>query len=131
MRAPKRRRPRRREIYVPPDADLQHLADMVTYEGSPEHKDFPSFAGQHKPRRDASLCPRNIRDATVVTGWLRSAIRAGATGAPWEGGFPRYVWHREGDTVFEGRLVNSGSGSYKGYPLHEDEWPRSLRDRSV
>lgn len=131
MRAPKRRRPRRREIHVPAGADLRRVADMVTYEGSQEHKDFPSFAGQPKPRGDASLCPRDIRDVAVVTGWLRSAIRAGVTGAPWEGDFPRYAWHREGDTMFEARLVNRGSGSYKGYPLHNDEWPVDLRDRSA
>lgn len=41
--------------------------------------------------------------------------------------FPRYVWHREGDTVFEGRLVNRGNGSYKGFPLEKEEWPEPLR----
>ena len=38
-----------------------------------------------------------------------------------EAGFPRYVWYKDGGTVFEGRLVNRGSGSYKGYPLGDDE----------
>ena len=96
--------------------------------GSPEHKDFPSFAGRPRLRADASLCPREIRDQELVSEWLRSAIRRGAVGGPWEGGFPRYVWHREGDVVFEGRLVNRGSGSYKGYPLDEDEWPRGIEE---
>ncbi len=128
MRAPRRRRPRRREAHVPPGVDLHALARSVKYVGSPEHKDFPSFAGRPALRADASCCPREIRDVEMVTGWLRSAILRGAAGAPWEGGFPRYVWHREGDTVFEGRLVNRGDGSYKGYPLGEDEWPRSIRD---
>ncbi len=64
----------------------------------------------------------------MVRGWLRSAIRRGAVSGPWEGGFPRYVWHREGGTVFEGRLVNRGDGSYKGYPLNEDEWPRGIEE---
>ena len=65
-------------------------------------------------------------DLELVNGWLRSAIRRGATGAPWEGGFPRYVWYQEGGTVFEGRLVNREAGSYKGYPLNEDEWPDGI-----
>ena len=43
--------------------------------------------------------------------------------APWEGGFPRDVWYRDGDTVYEGRLVNREIGSYKGYPLDKLEWP--------
>ena len=41
MRAPRRRRPRRRQIHVPAGTDLRRIADMVTYEGSREHKDFP------------------------------------------------------------------------------------------
>ena len=126
MRAPKRRRPKKREISVPPDTDLDGLAAMARYVGSPEHKDFPSFAGQPRPRGDASLCPREIRDVAIVTEWLRSAIRRGSTGAPWEGGFPRYVWHKDGDTVFEARLVNRSDGSYKGYPLARAEWPPGI-----
>lgn len=56
-------------------------------------------------------------------------MRAGSTGAPWEGGFPRYAWHREEDTVFKARLVNQGDGSYKGYPLKPDEWPLHLTEQ--
>ncbi len=91
---------------------------------------MPTFAGQPHPRSDASICPREHSDLDSVIGWLRSAIRAGSVGEPWEGGFPRYVWPREGgregDTVFEARLVNRGDGSYKGYPLAPDEWPEHL-----
>ena len=126
MRAPKRRRPRKRTINVPPNADLGKLADRVRYVGSPEHKDFPSFAGRPRLRADASCCPREIRDAEMVNEWLRSAIRRGAISADSSGEFPRYVWHKEEDTVFEARLVNRGNGSYKGYPINEDEWPRGI-----
>lgn len=79
-------------------------------------------------RADASLCPREIRDAAVVTEWLRSAIRRGAFGAYLECGFPRYVWHKEGDTVYEARLVNKGQGTYKGYPLGVEEWPPGIEE---
>ena len=126
MRAPRRNRHRKREMYVPPDIDLDSLANRVTYVGSPEHKDIPSFAGPPRPRADASLCPREIRDVEVVTEWLRYAIRQGATGGLWEGDFPRYAWYKHGDTVFEGRLVNRGDGSYKGYPLERREWPAGI-----
>ena len=128
MRAPKLKRPRKRELHVPVDVDLAGIAERVAYIGSPEHKDFPSFAGRPRFRADASRCPRWIKDRQVVEEWLRSAIRRGAVGAFWEGGFPRYVWHMEGDTVFEGRLVNKGLGEYKGYPLDRDEWPRGIED---
>ena len=128
MRAPQRKRPRKREISVPPNVVLADIAEKVAYVGSPEHKDFPSFAGRPRFRADASLCPRWIKDRQVVEKWLRSAIRRGAVGAPWEGGFPRYAWHMEGDTVFEGRLTNKVLGEYKGYPLERDEWPRGIED---
>jgi len=42
---------------------------------------------------------------------------------PWENGFPRYVWYKAGDTVFQGRLVNRVSGQYKGWQLAREEWP--------
>ena len=126
MRAPQRKRPRKRVICVPPDINLYDVSERATYVGSPEHKDVPSFAGQPRLRADASCCPREITDRNLVTGWLRAAIRRGATGAPWEGGFPRYVWYKDGGTVYEGRLVNRGRGTYKGYPLGDDEWPDSI-----
>ena len=126
MRSPRRKRPRLRVIQVPPGTDLEDLARRAVYIGSPEHKDVPSFAGQPRLRADASCCPREIKDRNLVCRWLRCAIRRGATGGPWEEGFPRYVWYKDGDTVFEGRLVNRGAGSYKGYPLDMDEWPEGI-----
>ena len=126
MRAPPRRRTRRRTIHVPPEIDLDGLANQVVYEGSAEHKDIPGFAGQPRLRADASCCPREITDREMVSGWLRLAIRRGAVGSPWEGEFPRYVWYMHGNIVFEARLVNRESGSYKGYPLDSDEWPKGI-----
>ena len=102
----------------------------ITYVGSPEHKDTPSFAGPPRPRGDASICPREYRDEKLITRWLRAAICDGSTGAPWNGDFPRYVWHKENDTVFEARLVSRGNGTYKGYPLDDDEWPPHLLEGS-
>ena len=128
MRAPRRRRPRRREIHVPPSTDLDVLASQVRYVGSPEHKDFPSFAGLPRLRADASCCPREIRDVDMVSEWLRSAIRRGAVSATRDGAYPRYVWHKQDGTVFEARLVNRGDGSYKGYPIGENEWPRGIEE---
>jgi hypothetical protein len=106
----------------PPGTDLDQVARRATYVGSPEHKDMPSFAGQPRPRADAAICDRNLaQDQQRVTGWLRTAIRRGQTSALWEGEFPRYVWHKEGEETFEARLINRGTGEYKGYPLNLDE----------
>jgi len=127
MQAPKRRRPLRRTLACPPErVDLTEIAARVSYVGSSEHKSFPSFAGQPKLRADASKCDPKLADQAELTGWLRDAIASGYTGAPWEGDFPRYVWCRREDTLYEGRLVNSGLGEYKGYPLHASQWPEGL-----
>jgi len=125
MRATQLRRPRKRAFHVPPDTDLDALADRAFYLGSQEHKDYPSWLGQPRLRSDASRCPPWI-EKEIAEDWLRTAIRGGKTGAPWEGDFPRYVWYWDANTktVFEGRLVNRENGSYKGYPLEEDEWPQ-------
>ena len=130
MRAARRYRPRVREIHAPLGRDdLDRLARRVRYVGSREHKDVVSFAGQPGLRADASCCPRDLAaDPQPLHGWLRTAIRAGATGAPWEGAFPRYVWYKHEDTLFEGRLVNRENGDYKGYPLHRNEWPRGVEE---
>jgi hypothetical protein len=63
-----------------------------------------------------------------INRWLRAAIRAGQFSQYWDQGqFPRYVWHREGEVVFEARVVNAGSGAYKRYELQRDEWPGNFQ----
>ncbi|MBM4032907.1 MAG: hypothetical protein FJ291_14120 [Planctomycetes bacterium] len=99
------------------------MAGRVRYVGSVYHKDMPSFAGTVPPRRPhASICPRELaRQRDTIQEWLRRAIRQGHFSALWEGGFARYVWHREGNVTFEARLVNRQTGEYKGFPLERDE----------
>ena len=128
MRAPRRRRPRIRVIAEPPPGvDLYRVSKKVRYVGSPEHKDRPSFAGQPRPRADASICDPGLADChEELTRWLREAVRQGHVGTPWEEGYPRYVWHKKDDVVYEARLVNRGKGEYKGYPLDRREWPDGL-----
>ena len=130
MKAPRRRRPRRRTVVDPPlGLSLEAVAKRVRYVGSPEHKDRPSFAGQPRPRADASICDPSLANSQAqLTRWLRDAARRGFVGAPWEGDFPRYVWYKRNGVVYEGRLVNRGSGEYKGYPLRRDQWPEELEE---
>jgi hypothetical protein len=107
--------------------DLEAVAEEVTYVGSPEHKRAPSFAGPPSPRSDASICDNRFLEMQAeLTEWLKESIRRGAVSAPVEGGYPRYAWFREGDVVYEARLVNRGQGTYKGYPLERSEWPAGI-----
>ena len=124
MRAPKRKRPMRRTRFDPPDGtDLADLAETARYVGSAEHKSYPSFAGPPKLRSDASRCDPELADQQALSEWLRAGIVTGDIGAPWEGRYPRYVWYRREGTYYEGRLVNSELGEYKGYPLTAAEIP--------
>lgn len=129
MRAVKRKRPLRREISEPnPDIDLESIAKCAKYVGSAEHKDISTPAGLPRPRADASICDQAIsKNFSKLTKWLRAAVRLGHVGGPWENGYPRYVWHKEDEIVFEARLINRESGEYKGWPLQSDEWPDFLR----
>jgi hypothetical protein len=129
MRATRRHRLLRRVVVRPGhDVNLAETAERVSYIGSQEHKDSQSFAGTRSPRPDASICPPHLTQE-LVTQWLRRAIEGGMIGELWEGEFPRYAWHREGDVVYEGRLVNRGLGQYKGYPLNKTEWPLAMDSR--
>lgn len=128
MRVPRRHRPLPRTIQPHPEGvDLEQVAAQVRYVGSPEHKDAPSFAGQPRPRADATICDRSFATKqSEITEWLRSAIRRGHTGE-WTGRFPKFVWHRVAETVYIARLINSGNGEYKGWELKpRDQWPHGL-----
>jgi hypothetical protein len=129
VRSPNRRRPLSREFSPPPEGiDPARAAAEATFVGSAEHKDRVSSAGAPKLRADATPCPGDLADRSVLTTWLRGAIAAGNTGAQWEQGFPRYAWWREGDSCYQARLVNAGLGQYKGWPLSPDEWPKALKE---
>jgi hypothetical protein len=119
---------RRRIVDPPDDVSLIELARRTSYVGSAEHKTYPSFAGAPRLRADASKCDPKFADPEEITQWLRDSIKAGWVGAPWEGDFPRYVWHRRDGVIYEARLVNQELGQYKGYPLEPSEWPEGCDD---
>lgn len=132
VRSPSRKRPNPRRIAPNLDPNvLAACAERVRYDGSPEHKSYPSFAGAPRLRSDATRCPQHLKDQTSLTLWLQDSIRRGlVSDDPADGEFPRYVWvHRE-DTWFEARLINRDQGTYKGYPLLDDEVPLELAGRS-
>lgn len=128
MRSPGRKRPLARKVSgIPHGVDASSVAARVRYVGSPEHKTYPFAGSSPRLRADASKCDKVfVGSESELTEWLREAIRRGVTGGQWEGGFPKYVWHREGDVVYEARLLNCGNGEYKGYPLTQEQYPEGL-----
>ncbi len=135
MRAPKRKRsiPSKIAKTKLSSHQLSQVLQKISYTGSPEHKKHPNaITNRAKPRADATLCPDSVTEKGKgeIEEWLKEAFRKGAYGEFWEGGFPRYVWYLnlEMNVVFTGRLVNKGTGEYKGYPIEEFEWPKGIRE---
>lgn len=59
---------------------------------------------------------------------LKAAIRERYVSLQKDQGFPRLVWYRDGDVLYEARLSNAGQGDYHAYPLDGRwEWPGELR----
>ena len=129
MRKP--RRPRRRgnpgaRVVQPPpdDVDVDDIANNATYVSSPYHS---LAVPAPRPRPDATLCPLSVSKNPIrIIRWLRDSIRQGRTGS-WSGnGFPKYVWHRVGDVIYEAREGSPGTGIYHGYPLDSSQTVRGL-----
>ena len=120
--------PKARKVQPPPEGiDLEQVAESCRYDGSPYHKDRPGFAGMPRHRPDATLCPPELANRReIIQQWLQDSVRAGRVGA-WDRGYPRFVWHREGEFVFEAKHNSPGSGRYHGYPLDPMQQVRGLK----
>lgn len=119
LRAPRRRREPRRTITPPPGrGEREEICGRV------------AFVRQEYGPAPADLLPFPDSLAAAPLGTLRSGIRTGFLGGPWQDGFPRYVWQRSGDSVVEFRLTGRSPGEYTGYELHPSEWPEGLADHA-
>jgi hypothetical protein len=93
------------------------LAAQVTYVGSAEHKDHLSTAGPPRLRyNDASPCDPRYTTLKEPTRVLREAVKARCT-SDFVGRFPKYAWGSLDGRLYEARLVNQESGTYKAYKL--------------
>ena len=107
---------------------MKTAAAKVRYTGSPYHRSPGSKSGSIAQRVGlTSRCPPawTNDEATRV---LRLAIMEGRVSMIWEHGYPRHVWHLDGDVLYEARLTNSGNGEYHAYPLEDRwQWPKNFR----
>lgn len=115
------------QVCPPPDGvSLSQVAEDAKYTGSPYHRTRPVDGVRPVYKRGDSQCPKEIQgNPTLVREWLRESIRAGNVGR-FDQGFPKLVWKRVGDRIFEARQGSPGSGEYHGYPLDPDEEVRGL-----
>lgn len=118
MRRPKQI-PRRRGL-------TQGEIEAARYEGSLEHKNKRWWNGLPRHRKDppATICPMRTPDERdQATCWVQEALIKG-----WyefkEGDdiYPHFIWRIVGDKkAWKGRCINTTLGTYKGWPLQDDE----------
>jgi hypothetical protein len=104
-------------------------APQATYEGSAEHKSYPSPVGNPALRSDATKCPSDIPYESAkpaLSDAIDLGIQTGLHSKLIEGEFPRYVWgcvtlgNPARDIWFEARLINRALGQYKAWPIDEE-----------
>ena len=106
------------------------IACRAQYEGSSEHKSYPSPAGPPRLRSDATPCDPHIPWANINSA-LSEGIRRGCISEAVEQGFPRYVWGWLDGDLYEARHLNGFAGRYKGYRLEPPDYPRDPDNRLV
>jgi hypothetical protein len=130
MRRPKKRSeqfPNKRKIRAKhvPQEELEAAAVGATYAPSPYHcKENGRLRRRVKP---ATPCPRNFTLQEAGNA-IRGAIRARRVSQDWINGFPRRLWHREGDQWYEASTNAGTAGTYHAYPLEPASLPVGLQN---
>jgi hypothetical protein len=106
-------------------AVLEEVAAKATYEHSDYHCPRPKGQGPARRLKPSTHCPRDWTPRQGLNA-VREAIRTGRVSTKWVGGFPRYIWHKEGDVWYEGQTKDSSPGKYHGYP--QEVLPVGLRE---
>ncbi len=118
----------KRVCLSPDKALLAQAAASAVYDGSSNPYHCLGIRGRPLSTRvkPASICPKRWtdEDATKV---LRAAVARGNVSEKWEEGFPRYVWHRDGEVFYEARHTRGPSGSFHAYPIEEMQAPQGLK----
>lgn len=112
-------------LQAPDAASLAKASAAARYSPSDYHCRLPDGRPRRVRAKPASVCPRQwpIDEATEA---LRITINKGHVSETWEDGFPRYVWYREGETIYEARHTRGPHGTYHAYPIEAAEAPLEL-----
>lgn len=106
-------------------ADLLEAAAMgAKYAPSPYHcKENGRLRRRVKP---ATPCPRlfTLQEAGNA---IRAAIRNRHVSSDWINGFPRRLWHKEGDQWYEACTGTGTAGTYHAYPIEGAGLPAGLQ----
>jgi hypothetical protein len=122
---------------IPPKALVSvEQARSASYVGSKEHKAKRWWGGlpganvngsgvaKRQKRQLTTICHMvNPEDRIVATNWVRQALLQGQYRS-FEGDkiYPKHIWFRDGaDQYWFGFCINSIAGTYKGWPIDEEE----------
>lgn len=121
VRFPAKRRVLRKSVS---EAELEAAAKEARYAPSNYHCRIDGrLARRVKP---ATPCPRDFTLQQAGDA-IRDAIRNRRVSREWIDGFPRQVWHKEGN-VWYAACTNAGNiGTYHAYPIDVAELPAGLR----
>jgi len=108
-----------------PQDQLELAAVNAVYTPSDYHCRGPKGQAPKRRAKPTMHCPRQwtIQEAMVA---LRGAIRAHRVSRRWIGGFPRHVWHKEGEVWYEARTSDGTPGHYHAYPIEVTALPAGL-----
>jgi hypothetical protein len=110
---------------APDLAKIEAAAALAVYSSSEYHCSGPKGQPPKRRFKHASICPKKwSRDS--ATDALRNAISSGMVSENWEDGFPRHVWHNDGEVIYEARHTRGPAGTFHAYPLEKFEIPEGL-----
>ncbi|WP_156400448.1 hypothetical protein [Caulobacter sp. Root655] len=110
--------------------------ETASYRGSPEHKTREFWDGlpeahvgedgkaQRPGKQDTTICPlTREHEREAATLWVQQALTLGQSRFfEADKDFPKKIWYRHTDgQVWYGFCINSVLGTYKGWPIDEDE----------
>jgi hypothetical protein len=76
--------------------------------------------------KPATPCPRDFTLQEAGNA-IRAAIRARRVSREWINGFPRHLWHKEGDQWYEACTNVGTAGTYHAYPIEVLSLPLGLQ----
>jgi hypothetical protein len=107
-------------------ADMLEAAELgAKYKPS----DYHCRIDGRPPRRRAKPamhCPRDFSIREAVNA-IKAAIRARRVSRQWVNGFPRHLWHKEGDVWYEASTNDGTAGTYHAYPIEITGLPAGLQ----
>jgi hypothetical protein len=129
MRRPKQRGERfvgKQKVLMKFASAEQIEAAAVQAKYAPSDYHCPENGRLRRRSKPQTPCPREFTLQEAGNA-LRAAIRARMVSRDWVNGFPRHVWHKEGDQWYEACTNAGTAGTYHAYPIEVVGLPPGLQ----